>query len=406
MHFERANSPQKALQVFDEELIKLNLHHKLSSIGNGPKTTRCWLFDSNNSVADIGNGKGIGLQSEVSAKYEALEHYVSTQKSLLRSQCLAFSLEEIEGNLSQLNREILPINFKSRHKIKTTPWIPLKGFFYDSSILLPYFLINPDYHKQTFSYDDLDYTTLSEISTNNGTAIGTNFDEAMLHAINELIERDAISCFLLASFVKKIPQPIRLVSKASLPYSIFRIICSIEQDYDEELLIVDISTDLEFPVFLASFTSQNQLIQPIGFGASLSPSHALERAVLEALQAFHLYDDTSKLEDQEILIRFNQWPKLHQCAQCDIKSVVEAGQFKKNKFLDLENTPTGIKNTLLNTVTALEKQKLLIYYAEHYLSENGITCVKVVIPGLEQFHRVRYGNFTIPGERGRIVLLN
>ncbi|HEY4831829.1 MAG TPA: YcaO-like family protein, partial [Waddliaceae bacterium] len=393
MHFERANSTQKALQIFNEELITLRLRCKLSSLGSEPQTTRCWLFHSDNTIADVGNGKGIGLQSEVSAKYEALEHYVSTQSSHLQSQCLAFSFSEIEDSLSHINKEILPINFKGQYKTKTAPWVSLKGLSNNSSILLPYFLVNPDYRKQTFSYDDLDYATFSEIPTNNGTAIGSTFDEAILHAINELIERDAISCFLLATFGKKTPQLIKCIDKTSLPYSISQIIVQLEQDYDEELLIVDISTDLRLSIFLATFTRQNQLIQPMGFGASLGAVCALERAILEALQSLHLYDETSRLEDKEVLTRFNQWPKLHQCAQCDIKSVIKAGLFRQTKFQDSEGLPVGINDTLISTKKALEEKNLSIYYATHYQSESGITCVQAIIPGIEQFHRVKYGNF-------------
>ena len=47
---------------------------------------------------------------------------------------------------------------------------------------------------------------------------------------------------------------------------------------------------------------------------------------------------------------------------------------------------------------------LSIFYAFHYQSETGVTCVKVIIPGIEQFHRVRYGSFAIPGKRGQKIL--
>ena len=177
MHFERANSPQSALQIFDAELIKLNLSYILSSIGTTPLTTRCWLCTSDCTIA-VGNGKGMDLQSEVSAKYEALEHYLCTQRSLLQNECLSFTYNEIENSLSPLNQEILPIYFKKNCKTKVTPWISFTNFSQDRSILLPYYLTNPEYRKRTFAYDEVDYTTLSEFPTNNGTAIGTTFEEA------------------------------------------------------------------------------------------------------------------------------------------------------------------------------------------------------------------------------------
>lgn len=405
INFERTYFPQKALLFFNEELKKLNLYCKLSFIGHRPQTTRCWLYHlESHSIADVGNGKGIGLQSEISAKYEALEHYVSTQESFLKSQLLWLSFEKIKSELSQENKDILPVNFKNKHKTAKTVWLSLSKFAGNSSILLPYFLINPDYRNRKFLHDQLDYTTFKEISTNNGIAIGTTFDEALLHATNELIERDAVSCFLLATFGKKTPKPIMLVDKTSLPNFLSELITNIEKSYCEELLIVDITTDLEFPTFLVSFTKQPQSIQPMGFGASLSALYALERAILESVQSLHLYDKALKLADSEILENFNFWPKLYQCAECNVNLIVKTGLFQLIKFQDID-PPSRISDALASTVKILERKKFSLYFTSLYTSESGITCVKAVIPGIEQFHRVRYGSFAIPGKRGRAVLL-
>jgi len=104
----------------------------------------------------------------------------------------------------------------------------MQPFIGDSSCIFPYFLIDPDYRKQPFPHDELDYTSLSEMPTNNGTAIGATFEEAMLHAINELVERDAISCFLLSTFCKEVPSRTKLVQKGTLPDRISQIINKIE----------------------------------------------------------------------------------------------------------------------------------------------------------------------------------
>src|ERR1700722_19766815 len=234
MYCERANSPQTSLRVFEEEIVKLGLSYRVLPIGNSPQTTRCWLFNSDNTLADIGNGKGMGLQSEISAKYEALEHHLSTEKSGLKQECVPFSLEGIEDKLSKVNQKALPSYFvKNCNRMKKTPWIPLQGYS-GSSIILPYFLANPDYINNPFPFDDFDYSTLSDIPSNNGTAIGTTLEEAMVHAVNELIERDAISCFLLSTFGRKSPKKIKIISKSSLPPYLNELIEKIECDYDEE----------------------------------------------------------------------------------------------------------------------------------------------------------------------------
>lgn len=346
----------------------------------------------------------MGLQSEISAKYEALEHYLSTQKSGLQNEIIPLSFEEIEDTLSEVNRKALPSCYiKPSYRFKKAPWLPLQGYF-GSSIVVPYFLANPEYINKPFLFDEFDYSTLSDIPTNNGTAIGTSFEEAMIHAVNELIERDAISCFLLSIFGRKNPKKIRIIDKHSLPLYLGEMIAKIESDYDDELLIIDIMNDLKFPVFLATFTKQNQPIQPIGFGASLSTSYAIERAILEALQSLHLYDEDLRAEDEQILNKFNQWPKLQKCAQCNLFPLVKSGHYSLSKFHESTELDGDLDKILETIIRNLEKNDLYVFYAKHYQSINGVTCVKVIIPGIEQFHRVRLGNFAIPGPRGVSVL--
>lgn len=403
MYYERANSPEASLIVFEEEIVKLGLTYNVFPIGNSPQTMKCWLLNSDKTIADVGHGKGIGLQSEISAKYEALEHYLSTQKSELKQLCVPLSIEEIEGRLSKVNRKALPSYFfKNCNRMKKTPWIPLQGYS-GASIILPYFLANPDYINTPFPFDDFDYSTLSDIPSNNGTAIGTTFEEAMVHAINELIERDAISCFLLSTFGRKNPKKIKIISKNSLPPYLSELIAKIESDYDEELLIVDITTDLQFPTFLVTFTKQIHSIQPMGFGASLSTVYALERAILEALQSLHLYDEDLRKEDNQILNTFNQWPKLQKCAQCNLLPLVKAAHYDICEFYE-SFISNDLCEMLDNIIRNLGYHDLHVFFAKHYQSVNGISCVKVIIPGIEQFHCVRLGNFVIPGERGIAIL--
>jgi hypothetical protein len=434
----------------------------------------------------------------------------------LQNESIPLSFEEIEGTLSEVNRKAVPSCYmKPSNRFKKAPWLPLKGYF-GSSIIVPYFLTNPDYINKPFLFDDFDYSTLSDIPTNNGTAIGTSFEEAMIHAVNELIERDAISCFLLSVFGRKNPKKVRIIDKNSLPLYLSETLAMIERDYNDELLIVDIMNDLKFPVFLVTFTKQNQPIQPIGFGASLtrishtfsdsshtlhddlavqmgedsvratrphpseqqdrhaecascqkkceksglSTPYALERAILEALQSLHLYDEDLRAEDAQILSKFSQWPKLQKCAQCNLFPLMKAGHYSLSKFHESTNCSgdlarishtfseqiaalpieiasqvgedsvhatrprplerqdhraeyascqrkcekSGLDEVLDTIIRNLEQNDLHVFYAKHYQSGNGISCVKVVIPGIEQFHRVRLGNFVIPGARGISVL--
>lgn len=73
--YERQHSSERALEIAESTLIKWNLDVEFSFYGHQLKTYQCKLFDSKNNTLFFGCGKGIGIQSKVSACFEALEHY-------------------------------------------------------------------------------------------------------------------------------------------------------------------------------------------------------------------------------------------------------------------------------------------------------------------------------------------
>ena len=94
-----------------------------------------------------------------------------------------------------------------------------------------------------------DYTRMLRYSTNNGTAIGTDFAEAAIHAINERIERDAEGLFLIRTFLRDTPKPMRLVPVESLPSRLKTLAEDINRLTNERMFIIDITTDIGVPSF-------------------------------------------------------------------------------------------------------------------------------------------------------------
>jgi ribosomal protein S12 methylthiotransferase accessory factor YcaO len=74
---ERAFSVEDTRKAIEEILQELNIEVELTAWGTPEiHTTRCTLTDQKGGSA-IGNGKGLGQQSENSAIFEAVEHYLS-----------------------------------------------------------------------------------------------------------------------------------------------------------------------------------------------------------------------------------------------------------------------------------------------------------------------------------------
>src|SRR4029079_3534535 len=102
---------------------------------------------------------------------------------------------------------------------------------------------------------------------------------------------------------------------------LLEIVDTIEGQYDDRLLIFDITTDIGIPAMYVSMTAQRYPIQPSGCGASLSPAYALERALLESLQPRHVYNDILFENQNQIIQQLEHMPLLQKAAIADVLSV-------------------------------------------------------------------------------------
>ncbi|MFI2214758.1 YcaO-like family protein [Streptomyces sp. NPDC020141] len=134
----------------------------------------------------------------------------------------------------------------------------------------------------------------SRIETN-GLASGNTYSEAVLHALYELVERDAVSeeDFYTVHHDPGFspPRPLRLVDPATVPRGTARDFIERLGDQGLTVRVQEIPSVVDVPVFGAIlmdsdfFGSEGELRTFGGYGADLDPSRALLRAVTEACQA-------------------------------------------------------------------------------------------------------------------------
>jgi len=128
----------------------------------------------------------------------------------------------------------------------------------------------------------------------NGLASGNSVTEATLHAIYEVIERDAVS---LAQFCDRYGEPrdrylvpICMINPGTLPEAAQawrRVLLSREL----ELNVRDLTNEIGVPVYQATIVDEHfpshegEPLQFDGYGADLDPAKATMRAVTEAVQS-------------------------------------------------------------------------------------------------------------------------
>lgn len=408
----RACSPNQALELAYSELELLRYQVKIHAYGERLVTSYCYLYDQDGNYLTDGLGKGIGIQSKVSAIYEALEHYLS------RPICVPHSKlgEQIAwSNVRQLPHIDVLVNDKAvelllRHHPDTAlPCRTFRSFDNTQETLHPLILTAPDYFDARLPNDKFDYTQISRYSSGNGTAFGTNFVEAAVHALNERIERDAESLFYIRTFIRSSPEPLRLIEPTSLPPELKSLWDATNELAMGRLLGLDITSDLGIPSFCVMFPRPDGISYYRGCGCSLSREYAFERALLEAVQDYHIYQEFASeyLGDQTTFLRrLHGLPKYQKCLQGSVGELIRQGHWELTQFEDIKSTQVSpcVGEHLSELLKRLADNGFRAFYSVSYSSPSGLTCLNVLIPGLECFHLVKVGNAVLPNKRGAAAL--
>lgn len=128
----------------------------------------------------------------------------------------------------------------------------------------------------------------------NGLASGNTITEAVVHALYELIERDALALDLFCELYAEATDPqaaqVRIIDPAGLPKDT-RLWIDQLIDKDIQVVVQDLSGDLRVPVFgvclIDPWFPGNEGSPMLfgGYGCDLSPRRAVFRAVTEAVQS-------------------------------------------------------------------------------------------------------------------------
>jgi len=354
--------------------LPVKYHIRYFSIDDNIYTTIIILTNSNTGeYLTQGNGKGIGGQSFASALYECLEHYyleIHTPKNVKN-----ITVSELLSQDHQLCREApfyeLNVNDQNE-KIACccyTKYSDNKDLYYPISLLSPQFSLD---------------LKLEAYSSNNGVATGLDIDETLIHAACELIERQSLSK-LYINIIADPNHHMKRVNISTLPCYIKDIISHFEIMFKEKLEIYNISYYSYFPVYLALIRTDKLPIS--GSGCSIDEAYALERAVLECIQQYHLYSDTNgelEREDTNVLNLFYNYPDILRAVKLETKAIFT------NYYTTSEYEQKSVPEIMELISLGLRGYGYEIYYYIINKSDHHI-CLKAIIPGFEKFHLIRYG---------------
>lgn len=224
-------------------------------------------------------GKGLTWElARLSAIFEAIEAYHAENPAL---PALHGTFNNLKSNYPVFNPEaFLAGDFTLKH-LKDYPlsWCLANNLLKDKkSVFIPHALVHLN---STGCYPEYNFFSISS----NGLAAGNTIQEALLHAIYEIIERDSLYRWGLLAQEKRIKTQVKLDSIHS---SINQMLLEKFLAAEQLVKIWDISSDLNIPSFHCVIKDTNPL-QELGMfrgtGTHMNKEIALSRALTEAAQS-------------------------------------------------------------------------------------------------------------------------
>lgn len=333
----------------------------------------------------VSSGKGIGEQAVASGLFEAIEHYYYTNDITIDSKLL--TVDELL-NQDEALMEVLPIKLLSG-RIDKVMCIKIKSLYSDKKIWYPAFLI--------FDHEvigDTVPTFIRKYLSNNGLAVGVTRSEALIHGINEVIERETLSKHFQDIFIDRCSQTVYKLDISSLPKDIFEKIRDIENTIGSAVTIIDITRYDGFYTYYAFV--KYRLLPLKGSGTSRFRKYALLRALSELYQAFAMFDEEDEKMDERALKNFEDIPQYKNLLLANY-SITD---FTTVCFIE-EDEPKVNCDELLDSMLYILSKNRFSVFEYRVQTHPKIYCTRVIILEADNFQLANHGIRVIPNGQRR-----
>ena len=341
-------------------------------------------------------GKGATVeQARASAMMEGFERYSAEKQDIDQEKISISTYNEIK-NESVLNPNdlLLPKSFENQNiEMQKLEWIEAEEIISESPILVP---ANAVFHPYIPNREIKPCAMAMFKGNTNGLASGNVIEEAVLHGIFEVVERDAWSIFELTKRNKK---------QIDLDTIENETVSELVEKFTSQgikIKLMDITADLKIPTIVASADDtvlKDAALLTLGVGTHLNPEIAAIRALSEvaqsrATQIHGTREDTVRAD-------FMRKAGYENMKRTNKDYFVEEDE--KINLSDIENKITGsIKRDIEVSIEEVQKAGLdkVIYY-DLTREEIGVNVARVIIPKAELYclDEERLGNRALEYDR-------
>lgn len=403
---ERNFSLKHAEKTVLETIDGLGLAALLTELSAKAESTavKCTLIRPDGSLPPEAEGLGKGTQQEarVGALFEALEHmhfgpegpdleqakvlrvsdFLNTDADSVPAPVLDILTEQQEANMAVVTYDLL----EQEHQIQ----VPL-------GLVAPWYVEDTEKRIRANLGDDFYYGSLMRYTTSSGAAIGIGTSEALLHGLNESIERDDFSLFLAQTFFNApgTRHSFRVVDPATFPPKIARAMMEVSALRRAPVHLLDISGSFG-PRTLVAYVEPSGDFKNHrrGVGSSMSFSHAAWRAISELVQTLlHTPQD----EEAELLSGLAHVPEIHRCATFDLTPYMASAP--ATHFEQDDPTRLSVDAQVKELSGALFAGNIRVGTRAIRTFDSGISVLHTYSPDLETFMLVCGGCLVPPGPR-------
>jgi len=311
------------------------------------------------------NGKGATVEeSRISAIMEGIERY-SSEIHDRRIEMMTYPEMTLHGRVLDPKDLILPEGADTDHLL---PWFEGYDIANDEPIFVPAHAV---FHPLPPRYRPLFRTTT------NGLASGNTREEAIFHALAEVIERDAWSLVEASRYTGLSVVDIDDESLTGMQKKF--------ADAQVEVTVRDITSDIGIPTMAAvadDVLLRDPTLLTIGIGTHTSARIAVMRALTEVAQS-RLTQIHGAREDTTLA-------DLRKKMGYDRAKRINAYWFKDNGQVAYPKIPSYDSDDFVKdirfAIDALNKQGLdRVIVVDLTREEIGVPVVRVIVPGLEVF---------------------
>lgn len=374
MMSEREFSVEQARQRLIGLYRKLRLRPTLTELSEGLVAT-CHAF--NEADKEVSSGAGKGEHCMLGAMAECLEHLsISIATStLVSSQAIRDAARPYNDGLLDALSDESPV-----------PALQLQAIGGRETLWVPAILLTPC-DANLAAIENTPAAFLARYASNSGTALGCSEKEALLHALNEVIERHALSIYYMA-LCGLAPSPaLYRPAESWLAETFGHDSTLLQQAMQMEICLNQSDLGVWFCIAMLAKPTGTRLAV-IGSGSSVSPSVALYRAVTEQIQCEALHGPDEVQEDANTLALLEQSPRL--------AKLRHPRWPHKLPKLHPASRQRCVATQMACVLKGLHQQGKTAFYHTLQTYPDLATIVQVFIPGLERFHLIRSGMPVVP----------